>query len=237
MSAEFNDLPENLFANPVWHALQTKHRHFAVRAGDACRYPAGVAPFAAIAAPTAAALIDLHSLLAPGEFVWLIGDDYPPAPERSLEGTMDCLQMVLPETVTPARPAREIVPLSDANASEMVALTDIAFPGLFRSRTIEMGSYYGVRSAGELIAMGGERLMLEGYPEISGVCTHPAHRGKGLAASLIWQLVRDHRRDGLVSWLHVASENHRAIQLYLRMGFRVVRKVRLHRVSRNSPEE
>ncbi len=51
-----------------------------------------------------------------------------------------------------------------------------------------MGSYYGVRSNGELVVMGGERLRLEGYPEISGVCTHPAHRGRGLAASLIWQL-------------------------------------------------
>jgi ribosomal protein S18 acetylase RimI-like enzyme len=57
-------------------------------------------------------------------------------------------------------------------------------------------------------------------------------RGKGLAASLIWQLVRDHRRDGLVSWLHVGNENHRVIELYLRMGFKEVRKVTLNRISR-----
>ena len=97
-----------------------------------------------------------------------------------------------------------------------------------------MGSYYGVRSDdGELIAMGGERLMLDGYSEISGVCTHPAHRGEGLAASLIWRLVRNHRRDGIVSWLHVASANRHAIELYFRMGFKVVRKVTLKRISRN----
>jgi predicted GNAT family acetyltransferase len=90
-----------------------------------------------------------------------------------------------------------------------------------------------VRSAdGELIAMAGERPMLEGYPEISGVCTHPGHRGKGLAASLIRRLARDHRRDGLVSWLHVNSVNRRAIQLYLRLGFRIVRTVKVHRVAR-----
>jgi predicted GNAT family acetyltransferase len=116
----------------------------------------------------------------------------------------------------------------------MVALTDIAFPGFFRSRTCAMGSYYGVRSEGELIAMGGERLTLDGYPEISGVCTHPAHRGKGLAASLIWEVVRKHRRDGDVSWLHVNAENHNAIELYKRMGFNTVRKVKLHRLVRNS---
>ena len=49
-----------------------------------------------------------------------------------------------------------------------------------------MGSYYGVRScSGELIAMGGERLQLDGYSEISALCTHPTFRGQGFAVSLI----------------------------------------------------
>ena len=142
--------------------------------------------------------------------------------------------MMLPEEVVPPDPATDISRLSDANAAEMVALTDLAFPGFFRKRTCAMGSYYGVRSDGELIAMGGERLMLEGYSEISGVCTHPAHRGKGLAASLIWRLVQDHRRNGIVSWLHVAAANRRARDLYLRLGFKVVRTVTLHRIGRNA---
>jgi GNAT superfamily N-acetyltransferase len=227
------DLPENLFANPVWHALQTKHRHFALSRGEACRYPADVAPFAAVSTPSKSALQSLHSLLATGEYVWLMGESYPSIPELSCEGTLECLQMVLPEDVAPPGPTPDIVPLSDANAPEMVALTDLAFPGFFRSRTCEMGSYYGVRSDRELIAMGGERLMLDGYPEISGICTHPAHRGKGHAANLIWHLARNHRREGLVSWLHVSAENHKAVELYLRMGFTVARKVKLHRLCRN----
>ena len=226
-----NDLPASLFVNPVWHALQTRHRHLAVFAGDACRYPAEVCPFAAVAAPALVALRQLHSLLAPGESVWLVGESYPHAPELCFEETLKCFQMVLPEEVTPPDPAIEMVSLSGANAAEMVALTDLAFPGFFRKRTCEMGTYYGVRSDGELIAMGGERLALDGYSEISGVCTHPAHRGKGLAASLIWLLVRNHRRDGLVSWLHVGAANQHALELYLRMGFKVVRKITLHRIS------
>jgi ribosomal protein S18 acetylase RimI-like enzyme len=229
-----NSLPDSLFENPVWHALRTKHRHLAVFEGDACRYPAEVVPFAAVAAPTSDALHELHSLLAPGEFVWLIGENYPHVPELRFAEKLECLQMMLPAEVVAPDPAIKIASLSDANAAEMVALTDLAFPGFFRIRTCEMGSYYGVRSDGELIAMGGERLMLEGYSEISGVCTHPAHRGKGLAASLIWKLVHDHRRDGIVSWLHVAAANRRAIELYLRLGFEVVRTVTLHRVGRNA---
>jgi ribosomal protein S18 acetylase RimI-like enzyme len=230
------DLPERLFANPAWHALQTKHRHLALFAGDACRYRAEVSPFGAVATPTSAALRQLHSLLVPGESVWLVGESYPQVPEFYFEEKLECLQMVLPRTVTLPDPTIEMVSLSEANAAEMVALTDLAFPGFFRKRTCEMGSYFGVRSDGELIAMGGERLALAGYTEISGVCTHPAHRGKGLAASLIWRVAQDHRRDGRVSWLHVSAANHHAIELYLRLGFKVVRKVTLHRISRNSAE-
>ena len=195
--------------------------------------PAAIAPFAAVATPSKSALQSLHSLLVPGEYVWLIGEHYPAVPELSCIGNLECLQMVLPREVTPPDQAAGIVPLSRANAHEMVALTDLAFPGFFRSSTCEMGSYFGVRSDGELIAMGGERITLDGYPEISGICTHPAHRGRGHAANLIWHLARNHRREGLVSWLHVSAENHRAIELYLKLGFTVARKVKLHRICRN----
>jgi len=229
-----NDLPENLFANAVWHALQSKHSHLALSAGEASRYPADVAPFAAVATPSISALQYLHSLLTPNEYVWLIGESYPSISELSCLGTLMCLQMVLPDEIVPPTPISNIVPISCANANEMVALTDIAFPGFFRSRTCAMGSYYGIRSGdGQLIAMAGERLILSGYPEISGVCTHPSHRGKGYAASLIWRVAQDHRREGLVPWLHVSAENHHAIELYRRMGFREVRRVKLHRIQRN----
>ena len=141
--------------------------------------------------------------------------------------------MVLPEKAKPLEPTIDIVKLSSADAPEMVALTTLAFPGFFRARTWEMGEYYGVRCpSGELIAMGGERLALEGHSEISGVCTHPSFRGQGLAAGLIWHLVRNHRRADAVSWLHVGCANNRAIDLYLGMGFQSIRKVMLHRMFR-----
>ncbi len=140
----------------------------------------------------------------------------------------------LPDPAHSPDPAQSIVALSNAHAAEMVALTDVAFPGFFRPRTNQMGAYYGLRSGGELIAMAGERFMLEGYPEISGVCTHPEHRGKGLAASLIAKLARDHRRDGVLSWLHVNVVNRRAQEIYRRIGFRTVRTVRVHRIRRTT---
>jgi ribosomal protein S18 acetylase RimI-like enzyme len=220
--------------NPVWHALHSRHRDFAVVAGEACRYPADVAPFATVGTSSASAMRELASLLIAGESLWIFAEEYLPVPELNRFDTLKCLQMVLPDEVNPPKREMDLVPLSAEDAPAMVALTDVAFPGFFRSRTCAMGSYFGVRAEGKLIAMGGERLKLDGYPEISGVCTHPDHRGKGYAASLIWEVVRKHRRDGDVSWLHVASANRKAIELYHRMGFVTSREVTLHRVFRKS---
>jgi len=51
-----DDLPAELFTDPAWHALNTRHSHLAVIEGDARRYPVDVAPFAALAKPTELAL-------------------------------------------------------------------------------------------------------------------------------------------------------------------------------------
>ena len=138
----------------------------------------------------------------------------------SVTDRMVCPQMALPDHIEPPEPSADVVALTAANAHETVALSDLAFPGFFRPRTYRMGSYYGVRApSGELIAMGGERLKLDGYSEISTVCTHPSFRGKGFAESIIWQVVRQHRREGVLSFLHVGKANTRAIALYQRLGF------------------
>jgi len=225
-------LPETLFANPVWHALETRHCHLAISGGNARRYPADVAPFVAVAEPTIDALKAVHSLLVPGEQVWIADAKYPAWPELVWETSLECLQMVLPAEIVPPAGSNGVLTLSCEDAPAMVALTDLAFPGFFRVKTCEMGSYYGVRESGELVSMSGERIMLYEYPEVSGVCTHPDHRGKGYAASLMWQVIRDHRRDGLVSWLHVSAGNSHAIELYLRMGFVEARRQVWHRISR-----
>lgn len=225
-----NDLPEELFLNPVWQALHTRHRRFAIAAGEAIRYPAEVAPFAALGAPTEAALRDLTTLLVPDEHVWVIAEQLPEIEELHHEGTMLCPQMVLSENAVLPEQNHDIVSLGCASASEMVALTGLAYPGFFRERTCEMGEYFGFRSGGELVAMGGERIMLDGYSEISGICTHPSHRARGYAASLIGHLARKHREEGQISFLHVGVDNHRAIALYTRLGFRTVRTLTLHRL-------
>ncbi|HEY5101810.1 MAG TPA: GNAT family N-acetyltransferase [Steroidobacteraceae bacterium] len=225
-----NDLPQSLFTNPIWHALQSMHRRFALSAGAARRYCPDVAPFASVAAPTADALTQLHLLLAPEESFWVIGDTWPGTPLLRVAETLPCLQMMRSLEGATLTASANLLRLGPADIPEMIALTDHAFPGFFRARTLEMGSYYGVRIGGDLVAMGGERLLLDGYPEISGVCTHPGHRGKGFAADIIGQLTEDHRRAGLLSWLHVGVANTHAVELYRRLEFQVIRKVTFNRL-------
>jgi hypothetical protein len=91
MHLQANDnLSENIFLNPVWHALHTKHRHFAYSAADACRYSADVVPFVAVNAPSANAMRQLHGLFAPGESTWLSDKQYPQVPQLTCEETLQC---------------------------------------------------------------------------------------------------------------------------------------------------
>lgn len=227
-------LQEDFFANPIWHALQTHHRCFALSAGDACRYPADVAPFAAVAASTARALEQLASLLEPEDTLWVVADHIPAATGLRIVDTIEVLQMALPDDVTPPTDvAADVAVLDRTNTDEMVALTSRTMPDYFRKRTHELGYYYGIRARDALIAMAGERLMVGHHVEISGVCTHPDHRGFGHASVLIWQLVQRHRRQGLASWLQVGAANQDAIALYLRMGFKVFNKIVLQKVARD----
>jgi GNAT superfamily N-acetyltransferase len=246
-------LPETLFADPVWHTLHTDHRHFAINAGQACRFPAEVAPFVAVAEPGTDAFRDLASLLVPGESVWLNAAEPPVSVDLLSLETLPCYQMVImPDVPAPApdpsdlkpdsahadstgigteRSAANIGPLTCANAPEMVALTDVAFPGFFRRRTCEMGSYYGIRRDGELIAMGGERMRIGDATELSGLCTHPAHRGHAYGIDILWNVVSSHRAKGEISFLHASAANAAAVNLYLRLGWTIDRTINLHRLT------
>jgi predicted GNAT family acetyltransferase len=92
-------------------------------------------------------------------------------------------------------------------------------PGPFVERTHELGRFIGVRHEGQLVAMAGERMKPEGFTEISGVCTHPDHRGRGYAAALMCEVARAIFARGETPFLHAFDDNTNAIALYERLGF------------------
>jgi len=219
-------------ADIVWSALTTGHEHLALVNGGVRKYPADVAPFAAFAEglPAEEAAASLHALMQPGDMTHIIVEkELIELPGLDSEGALLTVQMAWPEGLPISNPeanAREIVPLTCDDAPEMMELIEIAFPGFFRAKTCLMGPYSGIRSAsgngknaGKLIAMAGDRLVTDKLREVSGVCTHPEHTGKGLATQLILHKLREHRERGYGSFLHAAASNARAIPIYERLGF------------------
>jgi predicted GNAT family acetyltransferase len=112
---------------------------------------------------------------------------------------------------------------------DLVAQTE---PGPFLPRTIELGDYLGIRRGGALVAMAGERFRLDGWTEISAVCTEPAHRGQGLASRLVGALIAAIQLRSERVFLHVLATNTGAIRLYQELGFRIRQTATLTVVTR-----
>ncbi|BAL89705.1 putative GCN5-related N-acetyltransferase [Actinoplanes missouriensis 431] len=212
--------------DPVRQSLLGRHAHLARRVGNAVTYEEGVATFAAVPAdPSQGDWDDLGRLLGSGGLADLFSAPVsPPAswpPVFELEG----YQMVLDRPLTAPAPAPELGP---ADVPDMMALTELTRPGPFQSRTIELGTFYGIRENGTLIAMAGERLQPPGWTEISSVCTAPEARGRGLAADLVRTAASRILARGDQPFLHVAAANTTAVRLYERLGFAIRRRVRFH---------
>lgn len=111
--------------------------------------------------------------------------------------------------------------LTPADAPAMLALATLTRPGPFRSRTRELGPFIGVRRDGELVAMAGRRLRVDGFTELSGVCTHPDHRGKGYAAALSRAVVGEIHASGEDAFLHAFADHEATIAFYRSLGFEV----------------
>lgn len=56
------------------------------------------------------------------------------------------------------------------------------------------------------------------------MCTHPDHRGRGLAGRLIRAVAAVIQERGDIPFLHAAAENTNAIRLYESMGFTLRRE-------------
>ncbi|UUU28313.1 GNAT family N-acetyltransferase [Streptomyces sp. DSM 40750] len=214
------DIP--VLDNAVWTALDGPHAHFAERFGKAARYPADVYAFAALAEPgDPAAWADLHTLVGPGAVVRVKPVDEIPAGWEVVGGGQG-VQLV--DTGLRAEPAPEAVRLGLDDVPEILDLVARTQPGPFLKRTIEMGTYLGIRDGGVLVAMAGERIHPPGWTEISAVCTAPEYRGRGLATRLIRAVAASIRERGDRPFLHAAADNTRAIRLYESIGFTLRRR-------------
>jgi ribosomal protein S18 acetylase RimI-like enzyme len=210
----------------VWAALTGPHGHLARVNGQAARYPSEVAPFAALRPGfDRRAWADLAAITGPGTVIALTGLDTPPPESWEVIDDFPGVQLV--DTALRAEPDPEAVRLGPADVDEMLDLVARTEPGPFRRRTVELGSYLGIRRDGRLVAMGGERIHPPGWAEISAVCTDPAHRGQGLATHLVRAIAAGIRARGETPFMHASADNTTAIRLYESIGFTLRRKTRI----------
>ena len=206
--------------NPVWAALTGPQAALGERYGRSARYLPDVSPFAAVADP--ADPDAWRGLAGPA------GDGYEPllaapvltgVPGWRQVRAIDGFQLVGTTVRGAADP--EALVLAGADVPEILDLVERTRPGPFGRRTPEMGTYLGLRRDGKLAAMAGERMRLDGFTEVSAVCTDPAYRGAGLASRLIGAVVAGIVARGEVPFLHVAATNTGALRLYEQLGFTV----------------
>jgi predicted GNAT family acetyltransferase len=213
--------------NPIWNALTGAQQGFAYRRGDAAHFAHEVTRLAGLREPTAAACADLALLLPEDRRTGLFLEASIPTAALVIDEKDDLLQMVH-DGRHRAAPTDTIVELGPADHVEMRALAELTQPGPFGTRTHELGTFLGIRIDGALAAMAGQRMRMPGEQliEVSAICTHPRHAGRGLAAQLTRAIVARVLDAQAIPFLHVRSSNTRAIALYERLGFRTRRTFR-----------
>ncbi len=211
--------------NAVWHTLTGPNEWAAEVHGGARRFDPTVSVFAAVDEFTPQVWDDTRQLVGPGGIAVFFRAEIPPPPDGwTVLQDLPGFQMVRHQQVTPRSNStwRE---LTADDVPAMVALTALTKPGPFEQRTIELGRYVGAFEGDELVAMAGERFQLERFTEVSAVCTHPDHRGKGLAEQLSDVVAAGISERGSTPILHVAGTNHNARRVYERLGFQVRRQI------------
>jgi len=215
--------------NVIWEALSTRQAEFAESFDQARRFPHEVTTLTAFLEPSPRGYSSLAGLVPSGGVAVLsLNAPYEPQPGWDVVTSFLGLQMVwdggyAEHTAAGTRGVSSLPPitkLGSADSPDMVELTRLTRPGPFGTRTHELGKYLGIRREGKLVAMAGERLKVPGYTEVSAVCTHPEHAGKGYARVLMVEIMREIRRRGETPFLHVKQDNTRAIELYQKLAFR-----------------
>lgn len=212
---------------PAWSALTTRQKALALGGPDAVRLDPVMGVFLAAADASAVSLTAMAALISdhPGSGVFEAEggpmDALFPAGAEAVNRIV-CVQMLCPELqASRTRDDLDVLTLGEADAEEMFELAALTRPGPYRARTHALGDFIGLRREGRLIAMAGQRLRLDGFTEISAVCTHPDHQGQGLARALMRLQAERILTAGETPFLHAAHDNAGAVALYESLGFRI----------------
>lgn len=210
--------------NPFWQALCSRHRHLAVGQGGCRRYPSDIAPFAGLSESSEEATASLLSVVSSGERVGVLNVLPVSWSGWKVQKSFDVAQYVRHRSASVPDAMHEAVRLGRDHLDQMRELTGPTYSDYFRTRTADLGEFYGIFRDGRLCAMAGTRISLDNYQELASVCTHPDYRGNGFASRLSKHIIRQIEGEGDLAILHTEVSNTAARSLYERLGF-TLRKV------------
>lgn len=210
-----------LLDRPIWSALRTGWSHLAEGSAYALRLNQDHGPFGAVPDNSPKSLEALKGLIPIGGEIWLVQRENAVAPPGAAIQKAAAVTQMVAERLTPRSRIIRFEPLGEEDAPQMLALALLTVPGPFAVMTHRLGRFIGVKQDGQLIAMAGERMAMPGFREVSGVCTHPDHRGRGYARALMAIVAERILDEGDIPFLHAYATNRTAIELYERLGFRV----------------
>ncbi len=224
---------EDALYNPVYNALLSGDARLSFGEGVVKYFDEQVSPFVGFPKGYDNGFDDLYDLLPAGRKILYATPEKIKEPAGwQVAAEMEGLQFVFTGESNAVEPLIKPVPLGNNNVDEMVNLATLTKPGPFGPRTIEFGHYHGIFENNQLVAMTGQRLHVDNYTEISAVCTHPNHLGKGYGAALMLHQMNLIRNQGQKAFLHVRKDNSRAIALYERLGFKVNRGMNFYFMKR-----
>lgn len=230
-----DDMGYEQLDRPVWSALTTRWARIAEGDARARRVDRDYGVFGAAADRSAENLAALAALVPEQGEIWLVErEDWPAPPGTRFARQAECVQMICDGLSPGKAPGFEIVELGEHDAPAMYDLAMLTQPGPYAAHTNRLGEFIGVKQDGRLIAMAGERMKMPGLSEVSGVCTHPDHRGRGYAGALMRVVAERMLARGETPWLHAYASNTGAIALYESLGFRLHGTVTASVLVRNS---
>lgn len=206
--------------NPIYYSLNSAHQQFSKSANEVNYYQSDIAPFAGLKDNSLTNFNTLFNCSEPeSTFVVFTPTTYE-IPERwKLLTQINMFQMVYEHPNVPSGNESDFEDLSEANVVEMIELVKLTEPGPFRTNTIILGDYIGVFKTEKLVSMAGHRFHPAPYIEISAVCTHPDHLGKGYAYQLLREQIKRILEKSQIPFLHVRNDNVAAVKLYQKLGF------------------
>ena len=219
------DTPSHPLDHPIWTALTTTQQSLAEGDARARRYPTEITPFAAMPDMSDENFAALGALMSPQDIAVLFTPDAVSPPAEFKVVLADTGEQMIGTPVEMPLDGVDIVTLGAEDVSAMMELTALTKPGPFSARTHELGTFLGIRVGGNLVAMAGERMKPAGYTEITAVCVHPSHRGRGYGQILLAAVSRQIVSRGEIPFLHVFTNNHSAIALYRRQGMEIRRRL------------